>query len=224
MPHGLGAEATRRFLVTALLEASAAGQATLDAPPRPAALPANVPADPRPPATLRDELRGLVDVARTFSRGVCGKCHEVADERLPAAALLHAAGQAAADGHETWFRVPPVGVPAVWLTKSRFDHVPHRAFDCRQCHAAAHPDGADASRATDDVSPLDNATVMIAGRESCTACHAPAGVDATGRTVGGARFDCVECHGYHGLGPHGAAPAHALAPSVFGPRGLQVSR
>ncbi|MFM8985300.1 MAG: hypothetical protein ACKONH_04455 [Planctomycetia bacterium] len=221
MPHGLDAEATRRFLVTALLEASAAGQAALDAPPRPDALPANVPADTRPLATLRDELRGRVDVSRTFTRGVCGKCHEVADARLPAAALLHAAGQPANDGPETWFRVPPVGVPAVWLTKSRFDHVPHRAFDCRQCHAAAYPDAAGTTAA---VSPIDNATVMIAGRESCTGCHAPAGVDAAGRTVGGVRFDCVECHGYHGLGPHGPTPAHALVPGVGGSGGAQVSR
>jgi hypothetical protein len=219
MPHGLDAEATRRFLVTALLEASATGQAALDAPVRPDALPANVPPDSPPLATLRDELRGRVNVARTFTRGVCGKCHDVADARLPAAALLHAAGHAADDGPETWFRVPPVGVPAVWLAKSRFDHVAHKSFDCRQCHAAAFPAAAGTGVAAPGgaaaaVSPLDNATVMIAGRESCTGCHAPAAVDTAGRTVGGARFDCVECHGYHGLGPHGPAPRHALVPGV----------
>lgn len=223
MPHGLDAEATRRFLVTALLEASATGQAALDAPVPPPALPANAPPDPPPLATLRDELRGRVDVSRTFTRGVCGKCHEVADARLPAAALLHAAGQAADEGPETWFRVPPVGVPAVWLTKSRFDHVPHRAFDCRHCHAAAYPDAAGTTTGAIAVSPLDNATVMIAGRESCTGCHGPAGVDAEGRTVGGARFDCVECHGYHGLGPHGGTAPHALVPGVVAGANARVS-
>ncbi|MFM8577655.1 MAG: cytochrome c3 family protein, partial [Planctomycetaceae bacterium] len=41
-------------------------------------------------------------------------------------------------------------------------------------------------------------------RDSCTACHAPSAVDREGKLVGGVRFDCVECHGYHGLGSHSA--------------------
>lgn len=104
----------------------------------------------------------------------------------------------------------PTRVPDIWLKKARFDHGPHRSFDCRECHAAAYPDEpADGERegmpAVPIGSPLDNSVVMIAGRESCTACHAPAAHDpTTGKPVGGARFDCVECHGYHGLGPHQA--------------------
>ena len=216
IPHGLDAEATRRFLVAEVLQVSAAGQAALDAEPRPAALPANTPPPTPPVETLRDVLRGRVDTARTFTRGTCGKCHEVADVELAAAPLLHAAHAAA--GPETWFRVPPAGVPDVWLTKARFSHVPHRGFDCRACHAAAYPpDGGAGAASSGDgaTSPLDNATVMIAGRDSCVACHAPPGTGVDGRPTGGVRFDCVECHGYHGLGPHRGVPAHALVPGTI---------
>jgi hypothetical protein len=221
MPHGLDAEATRRFLETELLEASAAGQVMLDQPPRPAALPANVPPDAPPIKTLRDELRGKVHAARTFTRGVCGKCHEVADVWLAAASLLNAASSPADDEPENWFRVQPVAVPDVWLVKSRFNHVPHRVFDCRECHAAAYPDAAGiAAAGSAAVSPLDHGTVMIGGRESCTGCHAPAGVDAAGKPTGGVRYDCVECHGYHGLGPHEGVPPLSLVPGVAGVVGV----
>jgi hypothetical protein len=191
-------------------------------PPRP--LPAN---SPRPiPAveTLRGEIRATLDASRTFTRGVCGKCHDVEDATIPVAGLLEGGGE---NRSETWFRVPPTGVPDVWLVKARFSHVPHRGFDCRDCHSAAYPAATvgtvstgvtvEASAADMPGSPLDNDRVMIAGRESCTACHAPAGFDAHGKPVGGVRFDCVECHGYHGLGPHHSAAEHAIRDAT-GPR------
>jgi hypothetical protein len=208
MPHGLDAEAMRRFILTAMLEKSPSARAALDAPLPPKTLPANRPQASPPAATMRAELRSAVDSSRSFARGMCGKCHDVADAELPAATLLEDPGAAdrGAAGTETWFRVPPVGVPDVWLTKARFDHGPHRGFDCRLCHEAAYP------AATPGLFPLDNERVMIAGRESCTACHAPPGFDAAGKTIGGARFDCVECHGYHGLGPHHAVSPHATGP------------
>jgi hypothetical protein len=132
--------------------------------------------------------------------------------QLPGDANLLAAWNVGALGG---FEVAATQVPDIWLKKSRFDHRPHRAYDCRECHAAAYPDEP-ATGAPGDTgvtgSPLDNGLVMIAGLESCKACHAPAARDhATGRTVGGARFDCVECHGYHGLGPHAQAPVAATA-------------
>jgi len=206
MPHGLDAEAMRRFILTAVLEASPSASTALDAPVPPKPLPANRPPPP-PVATIRTELRSAVDASRSFARGMCGKCHDVADTELPVATLLEVSGSAGrgTGGVETWFRVPPVGVPDVWFEKARFDHGPHRGFDCRLCHAEAYP------ATTPGPSPLDNERVMIAGRESCTACHAPPGFDAAGGSVGGARFDCVECHGYHGLGPHQRASPHARA-------------
>jgi hypothetical protein len=223
LPHGLEPEPMQQRLVAAMLEESAAGRAALDAPLPPRALPANPP-EPALPETIRTQVRDRVEKARGFTRGVCGKCHEAVDAPLPVASLLRGpVGPTAASGEaetETWFRVPPVGVPDVWLKKARFNHVPHRGVDCRGCHEAAYP-----AVASGAASPLDNAIVMIAGRESCTGCHAPSGLDASGKTVGGVRFDCVECHGYHGLGPHDATvAAGAPGAGLESPRAALRSR
>ena len=209
LPHGLAPEAMQARLVSSLLEESAAGRAALDAPLPPRALPANPPG-PALPETIRRQVRDQLDKARTFTRGVCGKCHEAVDAPLPVASLLRGPVDpaAVAGDLETWFRVPPVDVPDVWLRKARFNHVPHRGVDCRGCHEAAYPATAAGGAAE---SPLDNALVMIAGRESCTVCHGPPGVDAAGKTVGGVAFGCVECHGYHGLGPHGGSVTAAAS-------------
>lgn len=227
LPHGLDAEATRRFLLAALLEKSPSTGAALDAPVPPRALPANRPPPSPPLETLRGALRQKLDASRSFTRGSCGKCHEVDDVKLAGENLLgKPEGAGGARGEtEIWFRVPPTMVPDVWLAKARFDHGPHRSFECRLCHEAAYASSrSSVTSAVAALSPLDNERVMIAGRESCTACHAPVGFDAAGKTVGGARFDCVECHGYHGLGPHHgpvtqAAGVEATAPlRLTGPR------
>lgn len=211
VPHGLDAEGMQRFILTTLLEhpAPKPNDTLLDLPQ---ALPANPRPVPPPIENLRTKLREQVDVVRRFTRGMCGKCHDVVDAELPVATLLAEGG-----GHsiETWFRVPPVGIPKVWLPKARFNHGPHRGFDCRLCHQGAFPAEhtglLKAETAAEGTSPLDHQQVMIAGRDSCVACHAPPGLDATGAMIGGARFDCVECHGYHGLGQH-----HGLSPSAAG--------
>ena len=203
LPHGLTPEAMQQRIVASMLEESAEGRTAIDAPLPPRGLPAN-PRESPLPETIRTQVHERVDKARGFTRGVCGKCHEAIDAPLPVASLLRGADDStlASGDVETWFRVPPVGVPDVWLRKARFNHVPHRGVDCRGCHEGAYPV---ALAGSTGASPLDNQLVMIAGRESCTGCHGPPGTDAAGKTVGGAPFDCVECHGYHGLGPHGAA-------------------
>ena len=169
---------------------------------------------------MRSVVEARVNQALTFTRGTCEKCHSLRQASLTdASRLLPATALTAAD-RLPWFDIEPTRVPDIWLTKARFDHGPHRAFDCRECHAAAYPeapdgadDGRDATVGLPVGSPLDNDVVMIAGRESCTACHAPATRDAaSGKPIGGARFDCVECHGYHGLGPH--QPPSAASPAV----------
>jgi hypothetical protein len=211
LPHGLDAAGMARFLESRYLKDALAGDASpLEEPlvrrPLPAARPTEA-AGPR----VRSLVETQVKRALTFARGTCEKCHETLS--APLAAAAHMLPGAGTEAQPAWFAVAPTNVPSIWLTKARFDHRPHRAYDCRECHAAAAPEEtaeAGSSRlsqaATPPVgSPLDNGIVMIAGRESCTACHAPAAHDpATGKPVGGARFDCVECHGYHGLGPHQA--------------------
>lgn len=201
VPHGLDAEALRHFLESTFLDRAATNDPhLLDRPiARQNPLPA-VPAAAPVEETLRTAVIERVATAQTFVRGTCEKCHDiesaaVADDRGllgPAAAALNAG----------WFRVPPTRIPEIWFGKAKFNHQPHRGYDCRLCHAAAYPD--DVATGLTAGSPLDNDVVMIAGRESCTECHAPSRYDAaTKKMVGGVRFDCVECHGYHGLGPHG---------------------
>ena len=204
VPHGLDATALARAIESAYLkEVLATEPRLLDEPPR-RPLPTA-----RRAATDEQRVRSLllekVGTAANFTRGTCGKCHDVLDAKVPDAAglLTHAA-----TGQPRWFEVAPTSVPDIWLAKARFNHRAHQAYSCRECHAAAY---ADDSGQPPVGSPLDNPLVMIGGRESCIACHAPAGSNPhTGEPIGGARFDCVECHGYHGLGPH---PSVA-APSV----------
>lgn len=199
VPHGLDAEQLRRFLESAFVEQATANDTRvlerLLVPQAPLpAVPAAAAVDP----TVRVAIIDRVATAQKFVRGTCEKCHEI--EAAAVAADRGLLGPVATlDGG--WFRVPPTKVPQIWFAKAKFDHQPHRSYDCRTCHAAAYPD--DVATGLPAGSPLDNGLVMIAGRESCTECHAPSRYDpATKTTVGGVRFDCVECHGYHGLGPH----------------------
>ncbi len=78
--------------------------------------------------------------------------------------------------------VLPARIPQVWLQHARFDHTAHRAMECRKCHEPAYT-----SKNSQDV--------MIVNRDKCLECHSPLSADGK---RGGARFDCVECHRYHG--------------------------
>lgn len=78
--------------------------------------------------------------------------------------------------------VLPAGIPKVWLKHARFDHAAHRKWDCRKCHESAY-------------GSKDSHDVLIVNREKCIECHSPVSSDGK---LGGARFDCIECHRYHG--------------------------
>lgn len=211
VPHGLDAAALRRFLEqTYLARGVAADPAALLEPVVPRPLPAAAAEGPEV-VTVDAAIREKVDGARRFVRGQCGKCHALEDVAVGADAA-------------PWFRAVPVRVPEVWLTKARFDHQAHRQYECRACHGAAYPDRAASGRAA---VPGDAAVhgrtaavhesdlVLIEGRESCVECHAPSRHDAeTGRRVGGARHDCVECHGYHDRGGHAASWPQRTAPAA----------
>jgi len=220
LPHGLDTAGIARFLESRYLQEALAGDATLlDEPAARRPLPATQQREAAA-SSVRSLVETRVSQALTFAHGTCEKCHELHDASLADAARLLPTMAPGAAARLSWFDIAPTRVPDIWLTKARFDHGPHRSFDCRECHAAAYPDEP-ADGARDDMtavpigSPLDNSVVMIAGRESCTACHAPAAHDpTTGKPVGGARFDCVECHGYHGLGPHQALTTASSAASA----------
>jgi hypothetical protein len=49
----------------------------------------------------------------------------------------------------------------------------------------------------------DFAEKLIPNRQVCLECHRPAAGSGS-NAKGGARFDCIECHQYHGTEVHGA--------------------
>lgn len=183
VPHGLKAAEIRHFM---------AGLLQPLAPPKP--LSPRMPLQPIPGKTPGENLAQTIDQGagekiasaetRLAGEHRCGKCHEfaakVAGESMP--------------------EIEPTSIPTVWLKHARFDHAAHRAVQCIDCHEAKFfepPPSEDPAKKP----PLDGQMPMIPGRETCARCHGPA--IETG--AAGARFDCVECHRYHGggLGPHG---------------------
>src|SRR5262249_916153 len=68
---------------------------------------------------LRDQVQELVQTARRelLSAKSCGKCHVVEGDRI----------------------VPPA-IPTIWFEHANFNHVSHRAVDCKTCHARSYPD------------------------------------------------------------------------------------
>ena len=94
--------------------------------------------------------------------------------------------------------VAPAAIPQVWMQHAQFDHTAHRGVSCRLCHPRAFPEDARTSSQASDV--------LIEGRAVCVECHSP-------RTAqparGGASFQCVECHRFHG----GDEPLHGLGGS-----------
>jgi hypothetical protein len=156
--------------------------------PFPAPAPVGKPSRVRPdhPADLV-AARNLVfdDVARAERRlyrsgQACDKCHAYSKDDETQA------------GPKT---IVPTALPGVWFTRAKFNHVAHRAVDCKQCHARAYPDAADASRVHTDVLIAVGPEGNSVGLALCQRCHAPAAADH-----GGARFNCTECHTYHNGG------------------------
>jgi len=88
-------------------------------------------------------------------------------------------------GQAPRFDIVKTAVPAVWFRSAKFNHTAHRSMQCRDCHAGAYADSPAASTHSSDV--------MIPGIANCVQCHGPPSAQA-----GGARYDCTECHRYHG--------------------------
>ncbi len=66
-------------------------------------------------------------------------------------------------------------IPKRWLRHGAFNHERHLMVDCVKCH--------------DAVKSERTADVLMPKLEVCASCHSP---------TGGARYDCAECHKYHG--------------------------
>ena len=130
----------------------------------------------------------------------CGECHHYeADPKQP---VIPA-------------RVVPTEVPALWLKHARFDHRAHRAVNCRECHEQAYTSTQSSDVLLSGGKTPDN-EVAVADIKKCQECHSPVRQER-GITMGGARFDCAECHRYHqgddwlqGLGSRARAPQNRL--------------
>lgn len=167
--------------------------------------------------TLEPGLKKLVDVhlersARSLYKEPlkknCRLCHTV-DETKEV--------KKTKDGEEiVWhWSIPPSNIPEIWMKYARFDHMAHRAVDCRACHENAYPTLADG--AVNPKASAHHKDVLVPNIENCATCHAPAStkrVDGERQKVGGVRFDCVLCHTYH----NGAQPLSGRGAKARGAR------
>ena len=112
------------------------------------------------------------------TKGKCVLCHVL--DRPEGASPVTAFGRAKTDARMVESRasfpaVVKTAMPERWLPYSNFDHKAHGQLKCVACHEAA---------------PLSERTkdVLLPGIASCQSCHFESG---------GARTQCLTCHGYH---------------------------
>ncbi len=146
-----------------------------------------------------------------LGKKTCGECHlfegKLDEEHYPGIPGTVVAGPVCDARWKDWLHLDR-SIPEVWLPHARFSHAAHRASECQSCHASLTN-----SETQRDVGIPDIAT--------CRRCHAPSGFQ-NGQPVGGARYDCAECHRYHngdqfwqGLGAEARSPAHRLDTGSF---------
>jgi hypothetical protein len=129
---------------------------------------------------VREIVEGQVEKAWRYvwSKPTCGECHDKTN----------------AD------RIVPTNVPDLWFRHAVFDHTAHRAVACDQCHSQKPEEGRAGTEAA-----LTEMGMTLPQVDTCQKCHAPRSESASG-ALGGARFDCTECHRYH----NGDGPQHGL--------------
>lgn len=156
-------------------------------------------------ATVKQVLDRDLDIALKdlfVGKRNCGECHTYIHPEGPPAA-----GKALFSA----LKIEPTRVPQVWLKHAKFDHMAHRAVDCRECHGKAYPTLADGQ--PNPQASTRNSDVLVPNMDNCLQCHAPK--TATG---GGVRFDCTGCHNYHNgdhpLAGRGAAARNAPVPGT----------
>jgi hypothetical protein len=184
IPHRLSGERMQAFLEGAYAEK------LLQQDPK--LLTSRIPVSPLPAVESRPEFTTIgaqvqkkVHETARFLGQRCAECHELDPNPTRQAA--------SSDAMPLWLTILPTNVPQIWMPKARFNHLPHRAFNCQECHpitdAAAH------SAAGNPTSWRDDQRVFLPDWAVCVKCHAP----RTETGTKGARFDCVECHAYHNL-------------------------
>lgn len=111
----------------------------------------------------------------------CLQCHQVipAETRpKPGLRLAHALPGLP--------KIKKVGIRDRWFPHSHFKHESHRMLECNQCHYW-EKGGKRLPVAQSDTQEH----ILMPRIQTCQQCHSPSG---------GARHDCVECHGYHKRG------------------------
>jgi hypothetical protein len=126
----------------------------------------------------------------------CGKCHDFREDPRQIAPK----------------EIVPPEPHVVWYEHAKFNHVAHRAVDCRSCHAGADPGPADAKARVIEKEPL-----LLPGIDNCKQCHAPSRTEKD-IAVGGVRHDCAECHAYH----NGDNPLQGLGAAARDPEPRKI--
>jgi predicted CXXCH cytochrome family protein len=85
------------------------------------------------------------------------------------------------------WKVAPIAVTQHWLPKSRFPHVQHNPYECKQCHSV------EKSKSSSDLA--------IPDLKNCQSCHA-----GNVTTTGMVRGTCETCHGFHVGGSRSGVP------------------
>ncbi len=87
---------------------------------------------------------------------------------------------------QTW-RVQPIAVTQHWLPKSRFPHIQHNPYECKECHQVEKS--------------KTSADIAIPDLKKCQGCHA-GNITTTDKVRG----TCETCHGFHVGGSKSGVP------------------
>jgi len=135
--------------------------------------------------TLWTQIAQQVKVAKgqIVEKSLCLKCHE---SKMEGPNFIDAV------------TIKPTRIPTIWMPHSKFDHQAHRSADCTTCHngcKAPHDEGSSDPMSKSAVL-VEKEPLHLPGIDNCRACHAP-NAKKNGVAVGGARYNCTECHRYH---------------------------
>lgn len=127
------------------------------------AKPGQEPAPAELPAAMA-RSQAAAAMASSVARAACGTCH-MFEKPAPGTDPL------------AW-KILPVEVNPIFLTKARFSHAKHDTMDCAGCHA--------------DIRKAQLDQVVLPGIETCRTCHV-----GEAPVAGKVASTCVSCHGFH---------------------------
>jgi hypothetical protein len=119
------------------------------------------------PEAIKVQKAARLAEEEVFTRTGCYLCHTYSEK--PVSELR---------GDQTRYLITKPNVPAVWLTKARFDHGAHENISCESCHEKTR-------------TSTETSEVLLPGIETCRDCH------VEGERAGYVRSDCAQCHVYH---------------------------